>query len=288
MDESTLRAGERLPALCRLDSADLGWDGVLCRVYSERPDVQEFRTAPTPDLGIVAVTQGAYVIESQRSTRWVSALYRPGSVGINLPHEASVLRWRAVAEEPMETVQVHLDSVLLSTSAEALELGRTVRRRASLDQDDPFVFEACRSLRRAIAAEVPSLYAETLAQGLAMHLLAGPGGPEEPGVSGGLSARSLARVVEYMNANLAQPITLERLANEVFLSKWHFLRQFKSATGYTPYTYLTTLRVERAKALLEAGRSASETARTCGFGSASQFSRTFRRLVGVSPSAYRS
>ena len=73
------------------------------------------------------------------------------------------------------------------------------------------------------------------------------------------------------------------------LSVYHFARQFKAATGMPPHEYLIARRVERARQFLQGGRdlSLAEVAAQAGFRDQSQFSRHFKRLVGVTPGRFR-
>ena len=73
------------------------------------------------------------------------------------------------------------------------------------------------------------------------------------------------------------------------LSPYHFTRQFKAATGLPPHQYVIARRVERARYVLQQGRdlSLAEVAADAGFSDQSQFSRHFKRLVGVTPGRFR-
>ena len=79
------------------------------------------------------------------------------------------------------------------------------------------------------------------------------------------------------------------MAAAAHLSPYHFARQFKAATGLPPHQYVILRRVERAKELLQAGAdlSLAEVALRAGFSDQSQFSNHFKRLVGVTPSQFR-
>lgn len=104
----------------------------------------------------------------------------------------------------------------------------------------------------------------------------------------GLDRNSVARILDYMNADLARRITLDDLAREVHLSRYHFLRKFNAATGYTPHRYLTRLRMQRASEMLRLERyDISQIARRCGYASTANFGATFRVHFGTTPSAYR-
>jgi AraC family transcriptional regulator len=103
-----------------------------------------------------------------------------------------------------------------------------------------------------------------------------------------LDIRAQQRLFEFIEVNLHRNLDLEELASQVGYSRGHFLKMFRAATGTSPHQYLVQRRVERAKALLNAGKSTlTEIAMTCGFSSQSHFSAEFRRRVGISPARYR-
>lgn len=95
------------------------------------------------------------------------------------------------------------------------------------------------------------------------------------------------RAVEFMHANLAQKLTVEKMAKIARMSPTHFSRVFKEETGKTPMEYLGRIRLEKVKKLLTAGdRSITEIALECGFNTPSYFSACFRRAYKMAPSAY--
>jgi AraC-like DNA-binding protein len=98
----------------------------------------------------------------------------------------------------------------------------------------------------------------------------------------------LRRVRDRMDRDYAQPLDVEALARGVNMSAGHLSRQFKSAYGESPYSYLMTRRIERAMALLRRGdTSVTDACFAVGCSSLGTFSTRFTELVGVSPSAYR-
>jgi AraC family transcriptional regulator len=99
----------------------------------------------------------------------------------------------------------------------------------------------------------------------------------------------LRAVVEYVEEQLDAGPALEQLAAVARLSVYHFARQFKAATGLPPHQFVILRRVERAKELLQAGTdlSLAEVAARAGFSDQSQFSRHFKRLVGVTPGQFQ-
>lgn len=105
---------------------------------------------------------------------------------------------------------------------------------------------------------------------------------------GGLTPHQHRLVCDYVMGNLSQDVSLSEMAELVKLSKFHFIRAFKRTTGKTPYQFVLSCRAERAKELLaEPNVSITAVAESVGFHSTLQLDRTFRRLIGTSPSSYR-
>ena len=109
-----------------------------------------------------------------------------------------------------------------------------------------------------------------------------------PAVRGGLAPGALRNVLAYMDAHLAEALTLDQLAAEAGLSVYHFARMFKQSTGQAPHQYLMQRRLQHAMTLIHQGAlSLTEIALCCGFSSASHFSNRFRAQFGCSPSQHR-
>jgi len=100
--------------------------------------------------------------------------------------------------------------------------------------------------------------------------------------------RRLLRARDAMDRTYAQPLDIAQLARIAHVSEAHFIRTFRATFGETPHRYLQRRRVERAMFLLRTtDRSVTEICLDVGFASLGTFSRTFRDIVGVTPSAYR-
>ncbi len=93
-------------------------------------------------------------------------------------------------------------------------------------------------------------------------------------------------ILGYINQNIANPISIEQLAGEFYLSESYICRIFKSATGTTINKYITARRISIAKALLNEGLSVSESFERSGFTDYSNFFKAFTKAVGVSPRKY--
>jgi len=102
------------------------------------------------------------------------------------------------------------------------------------------------------------------------------------------SNRRLLRARDAMDRDHGQPLDIKRLAGIAHVSDAHFIRTFRATFGETPHRYLQRRRVERAMFLLrESERSVTEICFDVGFSSLGTFGRTFRAIVGQSPTAYR-
>jgi len=107
-------------------------------------------------------------------------------------------------------------------------------------------------------------------------------------ISGGLAAWQRRKAVAYIEERLAEPISLAALAQLVGLSACYFCRAFRQSFGMPPQRYQLTQRVERAKALLaKHAASVTDVGLTVGYNDASAFCTAFRRVTGLTPSAYR-
>lgn len=93
-------------------------------------------------------------------------------------------------------------------------------------------------------------------------------------------------ILAYINQNISQPITMEQLSSQFYLSSSYICRIFKAATGTTINKYITARRISIAKAQLNEGSSAAEAFERSGFSDYSSFFKAFTKAVGVSPKKY--
>jgi AraC family transcriptional regulator len=107
-------------------------------------------------------------------------------------------------------------------------------------------------------------------------------------INGGLAAWQRRKAVAYIEERLAEPISLAALSQLVGLSACYFCRAFRQSFGMPPQRYQLAQRVERAKALLaKHAASVTDVGLAVGYNDASAFCTAFRRLTGLTPSAYR-
>lgn len=161
------------------------------------------------------------------------------------------------------------------------------------DVEDALVRQICWRILQELAQETAGgrLVVQSLAQSLALHISTSYSSSASRSltpVKGGLDPGRLSRVLEYIREHLDQDIEVAELARVACLSRHHFTRSFQQSLGVPPHRYVSALRLERAKALLEAGDiPLSQISLICQFSSQSAFGRAFTRSVGISPAEYR-
>ncbi|RCK68710.1 helix-turn-helix domain-containing protein [Desertihabitans brevis] len=268
------------------DSADAGWTSLRLLRQTLPSSVPDVRLDPITDQLVDLQTGGERVVLSRDGRGRVSARLGPGSLSTTPPGKPSHLSWRPGGGGHIAQLRLLLPGTVLERVG--AELGG--RRRPAADAlrfDDAVLRQVVHGAWTAAREGAPDLYAAAVAELVAVHLLTVHGGsptpdpppPDEPRVR---------RAVEVLHASLAQPVSLATLAEQVGLSRYHLLRLFRRHTGRTPHEYLLALRLEQARRLLrETGLPVGQVAVRCGFVDASHFSKTFRRAVGVAPSAYR-
>jgi AraC family transcriptional regulator len=212
----------------------------------------------------------------------------PGSMLLAPPGTQDRLYWY----KPSKRIVLSMDESYLLRAAQ--ELGKKSR----LTLESRWVFEdhqlglLLSEFRREMESnwEMGILYGDHLGMSLAIALITKYSRDSAvPAIArGGISKVRLQRVLDYVEANIHLEIGLDDLAQIANMSRFHFLRLFRTATGVTPHRYLTDRRLQAAKTLLRLdSRNVSEIAFETGFQNARSFTRVFRRFVGVSPSEYK-
>lgn len=167
-----------------------------------------------------------------------------------------------------------------------LERGRTDDVRTLLQQDDPVVRHLILAIEQ-LDADADPLLVDQLTTALSIRVSGWFAGKEDER-SEASRRNAIARSIEYIHDNLHQPLRLSEIASAAAMSLHHFSRTFKRQVGLSPYAYVTKSRVKKAQQLIRACFPMSHIAQTCGFRSQSAFSTIFRRLVGTTPTGYKS
>lgn len=293
---ASLRCARALPATVVASSLACGWTSLLVERHRVEPDGEPFETLPTPDQTIVVMLAGEQDLACLREGRWRHALYRPGTIGMTPGGESDRLRRlprkAGGTRASFEKANLYLPQAILRQAAEHYRRAgqRCHRSLAALAFQDPVVAQTAVALLRAMTAGQPDLYAATAAHWLAAHLVTTREGrlDSEVRTPGLIADRRLARVLEFMSARQGDALTLDELATEAGVSKFHFTRLFRAATGRSPVAFLFDLRMEAARdLLLGTGASVQEVAARCGFARAASFGTAFTRRFGLSPTAFR-
>jgi len=192
--------------------------------------------------------------------------------------------WRGPAGPQHDCLHFHFSPGWLRRIAEESGMAASTADlppRAGLD--DP----ALEGLVRGLAAggeATSAVYAEHWSVLVALRLMRLPAPP----VHLSMAPWRLARALALAEARLHEDVSLSDLAAAAGLSRFHFARAFRAATGQTPHAHLRRLRCDRAKTLMvSGGMTLSEIALACGFAHQAHFTTAFRQVTGTTPGRWR-
>ncbi|MFD1540038.1 AraC family transcriptional regulator [Nonomuraea guangzhouensis] len=132
-----------------------------------------------------------------------------------------------------------------------------------------------------------ALAAQSLMRGFFARLLIRHATPRPSAVLPAEGGRAVAEALDVLHESLVDPPSLDDLALTVGARPFPLLRAFKAATGLPPHAYLTSLRIQRARHLLNSGVRPAQVAAEVGFTDQAHLNRHFKRIVGVPPAAYQ-
>lgn len=199
-------------------------------------------------------------------------------------------------EVEQDDIYLHLEPEFIKKTAAGADLNPDkVEIVTSLDSRSPVIESMARmafdELQRGDDATATNLYADSLANLLAVQLLREHSSyrlPPEKQYVNGLTNKKLRLVLDLIENDLSEDLSLKVLASAAGLSEYHFLRMFKQSTGYTPHQYVINQRIDRAKELLQkTDISITEIAYLLGFSTPAHFTHHFRRKTGITPSQMR-
>lgn len=145
------------------------------------------------------------------------------------------------------------------------------------------------AVARSIDESIRDCYLESLIVAVLARLISGRKCAEEKkSIEPGLVRWRLRRAIDFIEANLNEPITLTDMAKHAGLSRMHFAAQFRLSTGLAPHIFLTSRRMERAKNMLrDSHLEIVDIAATVGIQSQAYFTTVFRKYTGTTPSRWR-
>lgn len=207
-----------------------------------------------------------------------------------VPQGAHVSGWSVLTRRPNSFTALYYDPEILAE--ELQDKTPAGDGRPMLYFDEPALRATLGKLQAVLDAPetVDAVYAETLGLLAILEVDRAQRQTQRPRVpdSGRLSVRQERLVRDYVAANLHRAISLQELADVAQLSRFHFGRACKRTLGLSPHGFVLHWRLEKAKlALLASDAPVAEIAALAGFASHAEFSRTFRKATGLTPSQFR-
>ncbi len=274
-------------------SDDAAWTSLLVEHHVVTPAAQVVDIPPTPDQTIVVGIRGAQQIEVRSPGNWRRMTYRAGTVGLTAGGRSQTVRRRAAGYGAFEKINIYVPQAAVQRVVEDCRGAgvRPARQMDSLGACDRTIETFAHALVRAIGQCAPDLYAQSAVQWLITHLvtaLPGAGAAASDRRPAPLTDARLSAVLELICAEFAAPLSLDRLAAEARVSKYHFGRLFRQSTGMTPHAYLVRVRLDTAREMLVGtDLSVGQIARRCGYRGASQFAAAFAARFSMPPGSYR-
>jgi AraC family transcriptional regulator len=275
-------------------SDEVRWSSLLVYGFESAPNVAPFPTPVTRDQIVTLAASGQGEIVCKVDGRWRRKPFRAGIGNMISGGQSCRMGWQSAANSPIRTILMIIPTqFFLDAKDEYRPLGTHVAEvPLRLGDADPVIASLLLSLQNAIASGAPNVYAETLGQYLATHILmrqsqipASAGDRRRAGV---ITDRRLQRVLAFMHAHCTEDLSLLRLSREACVSPFHFVKLFKKQTGTTPHQFLMKLRMEAAAQMLtQTGQPVAEISRACSYQSLPHFCAAFQRHFAQSPAAYR-
>src|SRR5919112_1181283 len=279
---------------CLFESRGEAWRDIKAWITALPPEVETLHLPSVSEPFLALTTSGEIDFQEREDGRpWITNRIKRGSFFLTTGGAPYDVRWRAVSEEPYETMLVFIELPIIERALE--EVFGTDANHARLRDASAFNDEGLNSrlglLREELMRPQASpMVVQSLAQLIAVHLARSYGVTDEEshGGSPSLPGHKLKQVTDWMSEHIAEEFSLDRLAEQAGLSRFHFQRLFKAATGVSPSRYHINLRMEEARRLLrETKMNVVDVALEVGYTNPSHFAQLFRRETGLSPSDYR-
>jgi len=285
-----MREGRAEPFLCAqptLSSAATRWSGLALEDYlvpalviPRHEHVENF---------VHVVLRGSVKYEVSTRGKTLEFAASPGTAFILPRGTIDELTWRG----PTHRIAVAIHPRLLVSALDETAHESDIELTQHWNLMDPHIMAVLLAMTTDLKEGSPAgrLYGEALCNALAVYLLNRYAVRRYAPVAyrGGLPGYRLRRVLDYIGDNLAEDLSLGQLAAVVDISPHYFTELFKQSTGQTPHQYVLFQRIDRAmKGLNRIERSITEAGVEAGFPNPSHFARVFRKLVGMSPSRFKS
>ena len=202
-----------------------------------------------------------------------------------------VNHWQRIESEASEAIILTIEPKIITHFAREKIRPEKVELLPTFAQSDPLIYGIALNLKTLLDGDsYDKLYAESLYNTLFFHIIRNYCTVEFKleAPPNGLAPYKLKQVIELINDNLDEEITIEQMAGIADLSLSYFSRQFKLSTGLTPHQYVMQQRLDKAKTLLKDRRfSLANIATDCGFTHQSHMGKLFKQNIGMTPKQYR-
>jgi len=231
--------------------------------------------------------------QSLLSGRNYNILQTAGNVAV-ISAACALRSWYDEAEQ--DDVYLHLEPEFVRQVALGADMNPDkIEIITTLDSRSPLIESMARmafdELQRDDDVAATNLYADSLANLLAIQLLREYSSDRLPPAKqyvNGLTNKRLKLVLDLIESDLSEDLSLKVLASAAGLSEYHFFCFFKQSTGLTPHQYVISQRIERAKELLQQTQmTVTEIAYLLGFSTPAHFTHHFRRKTGITPREMR-
>ena len=275
----------------RVDAEDSGSALDTC-VANTTERFDEIETVPPEAYCVFFMVNARNPVRKLSGETHVGQVSVQGSFGVVPPWQQ--VRWKVDGGGRHSTTRIFVAEDVVQEVAEAAygSASQNAHIRDVHGVKDPFVA----SMALAVSSELrlrdgaSALFFDSAAQALCLNLLRQHSdfARATPKRGPGLTSSALARATGYIEAHLADDVSLNSISEAAGLSPHHFLRAFKARTGKTPHQYVTEQRVDLCKVMIETNAAPlAQIAQNCGFAGQSHMTTVFRRIVGVTPGQYR-
>jgi AraC family transcriptional regulator len=288
IDKTTRRRYPAAPTgALLLTSAPLGWSGIIVEQHRLPPAEMPEHSVIGHGISVNVGAQPTSFAWTRGRDGWDDRATHPGHCRLLTHGESHPSRWLQTYNEISLIIrpQFVADVVRDGLAAERIAF---VSRHSVVD---PVIADFATTFRAELTADTPNgvMYAETLTVALVLHLLAnyGVAKPKVPSPRGKLTAFQLRAVLECIESQLADDVSLLTLAHRAHISPFHFARLFRATVGMPPHRFVLRLRLEKASRLIKAGKmTLAQVAAECGFHDQPHFTRAFQRRFRMTPAMY--
>jgi AraC family transcriptional regulator len=269
-----------------LSSSSVQWLDIALENYSVPAVLIPRHEHPEHFLHVVLAGTVKYEVKTRgRTLRFAS---RPGTTFLLPRGTIDEVSWKG----PTQRLAVAIHPRLLTTALEKTAHESDIELAEHWNLIDGHISALLLEMTADLKDGSPAgkMYGESLVNALAVYLLKRYAVRRQTPVvyKGGLPGLRLKRVLNYIDDNLAENLSLSQLAIVAGMSSHYFSELFKQSTGRTPHGYVLMRRIECGKEQLrDPKRSIIDVGLDAGFQNPSHFARMFRKAVGVTPSEFR-